>query len=202
MIKYDGMRAEENQSVPKNLPAGPYVAKVLDTVIDGDEPDQSLILYLDVAEGEYEGFYLKQYKAAKERGSQFEIKYKGTMRLRIPNPDNKKALYPESDARRMNDMIFRFESSNPGFHWDGDETKLKGKTVGISVQDASYNGKAFTKIARLEIADDVREGKINVMRPRETNLPDPTKTTPAKDQGSGMEVVTEELPWREDDKPY
>ena len=125
MIKYEGMRSEESKGAVKTLPAGPYVAKVLNTSIIGKEPDQQLAVVLDIWEGEYAGWYMTKFKADKDKfgdNPNIEVKYKGVIRVRIPNPDNQNARYPESDIRRFNDMIWRFEKSNEteGFHWDGD----------------------------------------------------------------------------------
>ena len=194
MINYAGMKAEENRNEFGQLPAGVYVAKVLSVSVTGDAPDQSLAVLVDVAEGEYKDFYMKKYEAALKAGNTKygDPKFKGVYRLRIPNPANTKSQYPESDVRRMNDMIFRFEKSNAGFHWDGDEQKLKNLTVGINVQEDSYNGNAFTRIGRLEIADDVRRGIVKAMAPRNRQQTD----TAAMDQATGMPVVEDvELPF-------
>jgi len=171
MINYAGMKAEENKSEDfGQLPAGPYVAKCLKTEIDGLEPDQSLVLYLDVSEGEYKDFFRKKFDASKKAGSKYgEVKFKGVLRLRIPNSNNPHAQYPETDLRRFNDMIFRFEKSNPTFHWTGDETKLVGLTVGINMQEDEYNGNKFTRIGKLETAQDVMQGLVKGMKPRKRN---------------------------------
>jgi len=197
MIRYEGMKSEESKGAVKTLPAGPYVAKVLNTSIIGKEPDQQLAVILDIWEGEFAGWYMTKFKADKEKGSNFEIKYKGVIRIRIPNPDNTNARYPESDIRRFNDMIWRFERSNDGFHWDGDETKLKGLMIGISVQEDSFNGKPFTKPVRFEIVDDVRQGKVKVMAPRQREEASENPTNaPMMDQRSGMQMVnTDDLPF-------
>ena len=197
MIRYEGMKSEESKGAVKTLPAGPYVAKVLNTSIIGKEPDQQLAVVIDIWEGDYAGWYRTKFKADKEKGSNFEIKYKGVIRIRIPNPDNTNARYPESDIRRFNDMIWRFEKSNDGFHWDGDETKLKGLLIGVSVQEDTYNGKPFTKPARFEIVDDVRQGKVKVMAPRQREEASENPTNaPMMDQRSGMQMVnTDELPF-------
>ena len=168
MIRYDGMKAEEMKgNGGGQLPVGPYVAICLGAKIEGKAPDQTLVLALDVKEGEYKNFFTNKLQEAKKNGSKYgEPKFKGTYRLRIPNPENTKALYPETDIARMNDMIYRFEKSNPTFHWDCDEQKLPGLTVGINMQEDTYNGNTFTRIGRLEIADDVRKGLIKAMSPR------------------------------------
>lgn len=195
MINYVGMKAEENGNKNnRQLPVGAYVAKILGARIVGKEPDQRLEIMLDVAEGPYTDFYMKKFQTATERGSNYEIRFKGILSLRIPNPENKNALYPESDIRRFNDMIYRVEKSNDGFHWDGDESRLTDLLVGISVQEAEMNGYRYTKPVRFEVADDVRQGLIKPMEPKRN----PT-TAPMVDQRSGMTVSQVPLPW---DKPY
>lgn len=210
MIKFNGMRPEESGKRNNNqLPAGPYVCRVLEGRVEGDAPDQRLAVLLDVCEGQYKDFFMKRYTEQKQRYDdgklQYKPKYKGVIRLRIPNPDNKNAQYPESDGRRFNDMIARFENSNPNVEFfteaGFDETRLTGKLIGISVQEDEYNGAKFTKPVRFENVEDVRQGLVSVMPPR-GEQPDPTNA-PMKDQRSGMTVVnTEKLPWDKDDVPY
>ena len=206
MIRYSGMEAKESSNNSRQLPAGPYVCKVLNVRIEGKEPDQRLAVMIDISEGLYAGYWTTKYNAQKERGSNYDIKYKGIIRLRIPNPDNKNAQYPESDMRRFNDMIARFQNSNPGvelYSADGfDETRLKGLTVGVSVQEDSFNGAVFTRPVRFENADDVRNGLVKVMEPRKRDDENPT-SGPMTDQQTGMAVVnTEKLPWDANDRPW
>lgn len=166
MIHFDGMKAEEqkSESYPQ-LPEGPYIAQINNVKIDGTEPDQTLILRIEVTEGEYAGYFTKRYQHDSERGGQFAVKYKGDYRLRIPHP-NSSSQYPDSDKKRFNDMIFRVEKSNPDFHWDGDENKLKGKAIGINMQKDTYNGNEFTRIGRLETVSEIRAGNVRTMKPR------------------------------------
>ena len=111
MKAFNGFKSEASNNKPKALPAGPYVAKILNVKVDGEEPDQTLVLRLDVAEGEYTDYFKDRYNREKEN-SKYEPKYKGDFRLRIPNEANTKAMYPESDIRRFNDAIWRIEKSN------------------------------------------------------------------------------------------
>lgn len=201
MIQYEGMKAEENKSANfGHLPVGAYVAKILKTEIDGTAPNQALILGLDVADGEFENFYMNKFLAAKAAGSKYgEVKYKGTYRLRIPNVNNKEDAYPETTLKRFNDMIFRFQQSNPGFTWTGDETQLIGLLVGINMQEDAYNGNTFTRVGMLANVQDVREGKVKPMKPRKRQgTATPSMTMPAGevDQPSGFTPVeTVELPF-------
>lgn len=166
MIKYDGMKAEATVLAYPMLPEGGYVATVKNVKIDGTVPNQTLVIRVDVSEGEQAGYFKKRFDHDNaNKNSRFHAKYKGDYRLRIPHEDSD-SQYPESDIRRFNDAIWRFEKSNPDFHWDGDETKLIGKTIGINMQAGTYNDSPFTTIGRLEIADDVRRGSCGTMKPR------------------------------------
>lgn len=167
MINYEGMKAEANTSGYEMLPEGAYVAKVGNVKIEGNAPDQTLVLRLDVAEGEHEGYFMKRYKAESQGNGRFPAKYKGDFRLRIPNRNNHNDQWPETTLRRMNGAIWCFEKSNQDFHWDGDETKLVGKLVGINMQYGTYNDKPFTRIGRLESVEDVRNGAVKAMKHKE-----------------------------------
>lgn len=196
MITYNGMKSQVRGGFVRQLPAGPYVAKVLSVQVEGKAPAQRLEVYLDIAEGEFTDFWMKKYKAQKEKETpDRKVSYKGIMRVWIPNENNKERDF-DKDVVSFNDMIGRFTASNPGFDWDGEETKLASKLIGISVQEDSYNGYAFTRPVRFEIVDDVRNGKVATLPPKQQDdQPDPTPA-PAVDQRSGMQMVyTEQLPW-------
>ena len=201
MIRYSGMKAEEKSGKRNNqLPAGAYVCQVLDARIEGNAPDQRLAVLFEIAEGEYKGWYMRKYEAQKEHNTDpsRKINYKGVLRLRIPNPDNKMAQYPESDQRKFNDMIAKLQNGNPTTEFysdDGfDETKMKGKFIGVIVIDDEYNGYQFTKPDEFANIDDVRNGTAKSSRKKDSQE-NPT-TAPMMDQRSGMQKVnTEELPW-------
>ena len=189
MKAYNGFKAEASNKI-EALPAGPYVAVIKAVKIDGQEPDQALILRMDVAEGPYAGYFLDRYqKETRKAAGKYEPRYKGDFRLRIPNDANTKALYPESDKKRFGDAVYRIEKSNPDYHWDWNE---QGLVVGINMQQDEFNGVPFTKIGRLEIADDVRAGTVTAMPPRERR----DAPAPQVDRQSGMVKAEDaELPW-------
>ena len=70
--------------------------------------------------------------------------------------------------------------------------ELKGKTVGINVREGSYNGNVFTQIGRLEVADDVRKGIVETMRPK---APSGQAVVAADEQTGFVGVETDELPF-------
>ena len=166
MKAFEGFKSEATSGGKyPMLPPGPYVARIINTKVEGDEPDQSLILRLDIAEGPHAGYYTNRYNAEDAKQGKYPTRYKGDLRIRIPNPNNTKAMYPDSDIRRFNDAIYRIEKSNPGYSWDWNERGLIGKIVGVNVREGSYNDSPYTKPYRLEIADDVRRGIVKPMDP-------------------------------------
>ena len=188
MKAFNGFKAEASTGKVKQLPVGAYVAKIKKVFIDGTEPDQYIRLRVDVCEGPYENFFLNRFMADKE-SSKYEPKYKGDYKIRIPNDNNPKAMYPESDLKRFNDMIYRIEQSNDGYHWDWNEKGLEGLLVGINMVESEYNGYKFTKIGRTEIAQDVRAGKLKAPK-------GDADDTQFVDQQSGFVAVeTDELPF-------
>lgn len=195
MKAFDGFKSELQNAKPKALPAGPYVAKILAVKIDGEDPDQALIIRVDVTEGPHANYFRDRFKREKET-SRYEPRYKGDFRLRIPNRDNPKELFYDTDLKRFNDAMCRIEKSNPGYRWDWNEQGLVGKTVGINMQESEYNGVPFTRIGRLEIADDVRNGVCETMPPRAPR--GDAYDTPPKhvDKQTGFTAVeTDELPF-------
>lgn len=189
MKQFQGFKSEANSGGKyPMLPAGPYVAVIKAVKIDGVEPDQSLILRLDIAEGEYADYYYNRFKAEDAKGGNYPAKYKGDLRLRIPNPDNHRAMYPETDLRRFNDAMYRIEQSNPGYAWDWNEQGLVGRIVGLSVRGGTYNDSPYTKPYRLEIADDVRKGLVPVMQPMD---PRSDAYEPPIDRQTGYAVVND-----------
>ena len=194
MKAFSGFKSEAKSSKPAMLPPGVYVAQIKAVKIMGNEPDQSLIIRVDIYEGEWAGYYTKRFKRDSENdSSKYPAKYKGDYKLRIPNEANKKAMYPESDIATFNDAIFRIEESNPGYHWDWNEQGLVGLFVGLNIQQSSYNGYPFTRIGRLEIVDEVRTGKAKPMAPKEERG---DAWEPPIDQQSGFTVVdTSETPF-------
>lgn len=180
MISFEGMKAEASSAGYPMLPAGPYIAKITGVHIDGEAPNQSLVIRTEITEGEYKDYFTKRYQ--NDSQGKYTAKYKGDYRLRIPHPASNSA-YPESDKRRFNDAIFRIETSNPGYHFDGDEKKFIGKAVGINMQAGTYNDAPFTTIGRFETVDDIRKGLIKEMKPKKPRYSDdyqaPQEAAPA-----------------------
>ena len=177
---------------------GAHVAAIQNIKIEGKEPDQRIVMRLEVIEGEAAGYFTKRYKQESENSSgKYEVKYKGDFIIQIPDQRNPKRQHPEWDLKKLNNSIWCIENSNPGFHWDGDTEHigdLKGKTVGINMQKGTFNGVTYTAIGRLEVADDVRNGLVKPMKDRPDRMSDATQAT--VNQQTGFTAVEDvELPF-------
>lgn len=105
------------------LPAGNYVCRILaasDTISKSNKP--MLVMYIDIAEGEYAGFFTRKYEAAKKSNPTAKFPAGGIYR-QTHDETNEKSM---SMFKGLTNAI---EESNPGYKWDWDEAKLKGKRV-------------------------------------------------------------------------
>lgn len=94
------------------------------------------------------------------------------IRLRIPNDDGS-----EQDGwskRSFNNAMYCIEDGNPGYHWNWDETTLKGKTVGVLFRNKEWekDGKTgwFTECCALACIGDILDG--NFKTPKDKPLKD------------------------------
>ena len=153
---YDNTRVS---TTTRPLPTGGYVGKIMG-VQTGQYSDgrQCLIVSVDITEGDYIGYYTDRYRTDPAT----EKKWKGNIRLTVPADDGS-----ERDARdktTFKSAMVAVEESNPGYHWDWDETKLKGKAVGFLVRQKEWEFKGSTgwspEVYRLLSCDDVRQGNF------------------------------------------
>lgn len=185
------------------VPAGAYVAGIIGAKEENSGSGRRLIIQVEIIEGELTGYYKKLYES--QSGGQYPARYKGTYSIPIPEDNT-----PENNwkTRKISELKYALQDSNPGYTWDWDETKLKGKTVGINVRErdwimedgkGGYRTGTTTEIGALEDANKVREGKVRPMRKRELSDADREKL-----QGQAAEpadapqpyvVVDTELPF-------
>lgn len=150
---YDEAKKKAQSAGAPKLPAGVYVCKILGTKLDGN----MLKVQFDVAEGEYKDFFQTQYKASKDE----DKKYKGMTTVWLPKDDGS-----EGDARTKDNFArwtTSIEESNEGYVWDWDETKWKGKLVGICYGEVGkvINGKSvrFNECRRPVSVGAVKAGR-------------------------------------------
>lgn len=181
-------------------PVGAYVAEI--QAVRFKEKNEAENVYRDtielmieITDGEYKNRYHEVYENQKERFGD-DVKYKGVFRL-IPYTDDDE----DWRKRSFQSNLWCVQQSNPGYAWDWNEQKLKGKKIGINVRAYmyTYNGKDYetTEIGKFETIADVQNGKCKPMRPRDRreNKDDeePSADGPEFTEVSGSEV---NVPWR------
>lgn len=161
--KYNGAKAERKTS-REPIPAGGYVAKILNAEVQNRSFGDMLVLSFDVCEGEMSGFFRRDYAA----NTNEDKKWRGTYRMNIPKDDGSQK--DEWSKQTMNNAIWAIEGSNIGFTWDWNETALKGKLVGVLFRDKQweYNGKEgwTTECCALDSVENIRAGNFKTPKPK------------------------------------
>lgn len=180
----------------KKLPAGGYVCQIIGAKEEmSRNGNPMLVVALEIAEGEYAGFYREKYNGQK---------WPNQAILRIMEPDgNKDApdVYSKK-AGRVKKFIQDVERSNEPYVFKWDESTLRGKYVGGLFGEEEFEtdtGTAWaTKIFYTTTVANIREGKFNVPNSR----PLTTVTYQAAPQNPGDEFVeiadmdeTDDLPF-------
>lgn len=157
MKAFNGFKAEPPVRKEK-LPAGGYVAKILDAKEVSYDWGSVLLISFDIVEGDYKDFFRKDYAGQQQE----DKKWRGVFRLPIPKDDGS-----ERDGwtkNSFNHTMFAVEDSNPGYHWDWNESGLKGKTTGLLYRDREWemNGNTgwTTECCAFISATDIREKKF------------------------------------------
>lgn len=189
---YDDAKKKAQYPGSTKLPAGVYVCKILGTKLEGN----MLKVQFDVAEGEYKDFFQNQYKNSKDE----DKKYKGMTTLWLPKDDGS-----EQDAKTKTNFArwtTSIEESNKGYVWDWDETKWKGKLVGICYGEVGklIDGKSvkFNEARWPVSVESVRSGKAKVPEfyAYKGYSDKPTTTTPASTDFVNVPAgIEEEIPF-------
>lgn len=141
----------------KQLPKGAYICKVLGAEVCENSNGQYVKLSCDVCEGEFANFFMDDWKAQQTEDKKWHCNYL----LNVPKDDG-----TEKDGwtkRRFKTVINAIEDSNPGYHFDWDEQKFKGKIFGglfnlREYEDKQGNIKEATNLAQITNTEAVKNG--------------------------------------------
>jgi hypothetical protein len=131
----------------KRLPAGIYGVKIT-KVVDNPQ-NQYLEIYCDIVKGDFKDYFKTLTDAGlKDTSLSFRS-------------------YKQNALPFFKAFITAVEKTNPGYHWDWDETKLVGKNVIAVFGEEEYldkNGevKVGTRVAEFRSVDAWKEGKLKV----------------------------------------
>lgn len=142
------------------IPVGGYVCKIMDVKYATYDWGDRIEMAFDIDDGEYAGFFKKKYDADQSE----DKKWKGVFRLNVPKDDGS-----EQDGWTMSKFkttMDNFERSNSGFTWDWDESKLKGKKIGIifRTRHTTINGRSvtFSEANRSAAVEDIESGNYKI----------------------------------------
>ena len=191
---YNEAKKQAQAANNTKLPAGAYVCKIMGVRYEEGQDGFSdrIILQFDVIEGEYKDYFKNQYEA----NTSEDRKWKGTVRIYVPNDDGS-----EKDGwtkRAFAGWIDAVEKSNSGYSWGWDENTLKNKILGIVFGETGtvINGRnvVYTEPRFGIEADKVRSGKAPAAKFKTKNGYSATATT---DDGfmTVTDGLSEEIPF-------
>ena len=187
MKSFTGYKAEKSANFD-TLPVGAYVCGIKDVKIESYDWGEKMAIAFDITEGDHKGFYTDQYKS----NTAEDKKYKGVWRISVPDENSE---YFENQKRTFNNLMFCIEDSNPGYSWDWDEKKLKGKKLGILFRSEEWefgdrSGWRTAPFKALTVAD-VQSGNFKI--PKEKPLND--KKTETKKPSMSVIEDGDDVPW-------
>lgn len=148
----------------ETLPAGGYVCQIVNARVEENAWGDTLIIAHDVCEGDYSGIFKRDY----DNNTNENKKWRGTFRLNLPKDDGSEQ--DEWKKRTLGNTIWAIEESNPGYTFDWDEKKLKGKKIGLIYRNRewSMNGRTgwTTEAGGADSIDNIREGKFKPLKDR------------------------------------
>ena len=177
------------------LPAGGYEAKIINAKVvnyDGSNGSyERLEIAVDITAGEYKDYYKQDF----DSNTRDDKKWRGVARFYVPTDDgSEKDDYTKSVLKSVTDAL---EDSNKDYHWDWDETKLKGLKVGILVRDKEYeiDGRhGFSpEIFRFTDINRIKEGKFTV--PKQKLLKGSSGTSAAASSGDDSAASDDDYPF-------
>lgn len=170
-----------NFNASERLPAGGYVLKILAIKEESYDWGEVIIFRFDIAEGEYKGFFDKQYKNMPDEYK----KWKGTYRLNIPTKKGES----EEDTKKYKRSLGFFKSQIEAFNksnginidcskeWSVDV--LKSKLVGAVFGNKEWemNGRSgwFTNCDHLISIEDIHNDNFTI--PKDKPLKNSAEST-------------------------
>lgn len=180
----------------EQLPKGGYVLIIKGAEVCKNSVGEYTKIMCDVAEGDYKDFFMSDYCGQQKEDRKWRCNYL----LNTPKDDGS-----EKDGwtkRRFKTVTEALEESNPGYHFDWDERKLKGKLIGGLFNEREYeanNGeiRRATNLAQLCTVEMIRSGNYKLPNDKLLNngtpMPAPQKDTGFMDIPEGFD---DELPFK------
>ena len=150
--QYKGFEKKKFSGAREILPAGGYVGKILKAEVMQYSWGNQLKISFDITEGEFKDFFQRDW----DNNTNEDRKWRGVLKLTLPTGDGS-----EQDGWKVNainNLTASLEESNPGYNWDWDETKLKGKLMPYLFAQAvktSATGVPMMRPMVMDYTDDI-----------------------------------------------
>ena len=179
----------------EQLPKNAYVVTILNAKERpwANGKGSNLEMAFDIAEGEYAGFYRKQFDSDEREDKKWPND--GVFRIQIPTDTTPDYVYTN-----WNTFFADLEDSNNGFVFSGDPKTLKGKIIGgkFYIEQSEQNGNVYdhTRFRYSCSADKVRSGKFGRLPNDKLIAPKATKAAAVDDGFMQIsDTEEEELPF-------
>lgn len=163
------------------LPADGYVCKILNVKVDKTAGGSQFIkLRIDVAEGQYAGYFQQRFTA--DASSPYGQKWKGVYKIFLPkfHGDNNKYMDDIAVYKGQLNIIARANNlPEPNIEAGFDPDIFKGCIVGVLFREAYYRGNKFTESAFLRDPQDIRSGDFEIPAPRPEKVQSTAFPSPA-----------------------
>lgn len=192
--KFGDFEQTRGYSDSEQLPRGGYVCKIIGAKVIENDYGQSIKIALDIAEGEYAGFYQRKFDA----NTNEDKKWSGTYLLSVPKDDGtKEDGWTKRKFRTFTDAL---EDSNPNYHFDWDETKFTGKFVGFVFNYREWKSPDGRIVSSANAAnavsiDKIRKGSYKIPDDKLLRKPSETPTGSTTGFTNIPEGVNEEVPF-------
>ncbi|MBQ3394236.1 MAG: hypothetical protein IJG64_03685 [Oscillospiraceae bacterium] len=146
----------------QTLPKGGYVMQIKGATVKNNSVGQYVEIFADVAEGEYANYFTKDYESQKQGEDR---KWRCRFFLNVPKDDGS-----EKDGwtkRHFKTFTEALEESNPGYHFDWDESRFKGLLIGglFNIRQYEKNDGSIgesTNFAQVTTVDKIRSGDFRL----------------------------------------
>jgi len=147
----------------ERLPAGGYPCTIIGgAVTQSRKGKEMLVLWVDVAEGEYAGLFVRQYKQRKQSDADAKYPAGGTY-YQLTGLDGEPN---NTQAGRFKGLVEILKASNPGWNWNFDVASLKGLMFGGVFREEEYEStydgtiKTTTKIAYINELEGIEDVSV------------------------------------------
>lgn len=188
MKQYNGYKSEMMKAY-EQLPVGGYVCVIKHAEEKMYSWGSRLEISVDVAEGEYKGFFAKAFKD----NTREDKKWGAVYRVTVPSDDGSEK--DEWSKRTFNNFVGCVEDANTGYKWDWNEKSLVNKKVALVFRNEEweYEGKTGWKVKPFKCISvgDCKDGKWGKYddKPLSNNGSAPVPTMPDLSGDDG------DLPW-------